>query len=102
MAKIGNIKPAGEGKFRLRLSFTVDGVRRQPSKVVSCRSEREAEKMLMEFYNEESKKVQTGVRASAPTLGFLWDEFYKNHVVFLEENTKTFYLGLWKNHLARF
>ena len=102
MTKIGNIKPAGVGKFRLRLSFTVDGVRRQPSKVVSCRSEREAEKLLIEFYNEESKKAKQGISSAAPSLGFLWDEFYKNHVVFLEENTKAFYNGLWKNHLERF
>ena len=54
---VGHIKKLSDGKYLLRLSCGFDefGKRIQPSKVVYCTSDTEAEKALMAFYNQRDR-----------------------------------------------
>lgn len=102
---IGHIKKLSEGKYLLRLSLGFDdfGKRLQPSKVVECSSDREAEKQLLEFYNEK-KRLQATQTAKVPeTLQNLYDEWYSNHIkINLTEKTAEFYSYLWDRHVKQF
>lgn len=103
--KIGYVKKLENGKYFLRLSLGFDefGRRQQPSRTVEAKSDREAEKLLMEFYGEhvELKKQN---KAKGPTvLVELYDEWMKNHVeTDLRESTQNFYKGLWEKHLRAY
>ena len=99
---IGYIKNLGNGKYLLRLSLGVDdfGKRIQPSKTVECTSDREAERLLYEFYQDRDKlKIQHA--SSVPkTLGELYAEWNQNHVKQnLAPQTVAWYELLWKTHL---
>lgn len=99
---IGNIQQLAEGKYLLRFSAGFDdfGKRIQVSKTVRCANEKEAERLLMEFYKEREKCRDDRITAKPKTLAQLYDEWMKNHVSKLTPNTQTFYSGLWSGHLS--
>ena len=98
---IGNIQKLGEGKYLLRFSAGFDdfGKRIQVSKTVYCSNEKEAERLLMEFYKEREKCRENRVSNNPTTLQQLYDEWTRNHVDTLAPNTQSFYAGLWRKHL---
>lgn len=55
--KLGSIRVLGDGRYQLRISDGFDdfGKRRQFTKIVTCSSEREAEKELVSFYANREK-----------------------------------------------
>ena len=99
---IGYIKKVKDGKYFLRLSCGYDdfGRRIQPSRTVYCSSDREAEKLLMDFYLErERMAVQRKAKAPA-TLEELYQEWTDNHVnINLTPKTAEFYAYLWERYL---
>lgn len=101
--KVGYVKKLKNGKYFLRLSFGFDefGRRIQPSQTVKAKSDREAEKLLMDFYGEH-EKLKNRQKAKGPlTLSELYDEWIKHHVESdLRESTQNFYKGLWEKHLS--
>lgn len=100
---VGHIQKLDGDKYLLRLSCGFDefGKRLQPSKVIHCNSDTEAEKTLMEFYMQREKAIR-GVRSSMPqTLQQLYEEWMTNHVNRnCTEKTRSFYDGIWKNYIA--
>ena len=99
---IGHIKKLPDDKYLLRLSLGTDdfGKRIQPSKVVNCTSDREAEKLLLEFYQEREKLKIKHFSGIPKTLGQLYNEWFKNHVLQnLSPQTAQWYENLWKKHL---
>jgi integrase len=103
MSKIGYVKKLSDGKYLLRLSLGFDefGKRRQPSRVVHADSDRQAEKALMDFWNDQ-KKVIAEVKKNDPrTLVELYDYWIENHVrMNLRKSTEVFYAGKWKKYLS--
>lgn len=100
---IGHVKKIGEGKYLLRLSLGFDdfGKRIQPSKVVECQNDREADKLLIEFYNEREHLKRQHNSFVPQTVGELYNEWYKHHVQKnLSETTADWYRGLWERHLS--
>lgn len=99
---LGHIKKLSEGKYLLRLSCGFDefGKRVQPSKTVYCSSDREAERLLMDFYRERDR-LNAAQNAKIPvTLADLYADWYDNHVAInLTPKTAEFYTLLWNNHL---
>ena len=79
---IGHVKKLGDGKYLLRLSLGYDdfGKRIQPSKVVECNSDREADRLLLEFYNEREKLKIQHTSFVPKTLGELYNEWLQHHV----------------------
>ncbi len=98
----GNIQKLGNKKYLLRFSAGFDdfGKRIQLSKTVHCNNKREAEKLLMEFYKEIEALKEEKATGIPQNLQQLFNEWYKNHVAKLTENTQSFYKDLWKNHLS--
>lgn len=105
MSKFGYVKNLGNGKYFLRLSLGFDdfGKRIQPSRTIEAKSDRDAEKKLMEFYNDRVKTL-TEKRSSNPeTLDELYKDWLKNHVeANLRDDTKSYYTGLWENYLKEY
>ncbi len=100
---IGHVKKMGDGKYLLRLSLGFDdfGKRIQPSKVVECQNDREADKLLIEFYNEREHLKRQHNSFIPQTVGALYNEWYKHHVQKnLSETTADWYRGLWERHLS--
>ena len=96
---IGNIQQLAEGKYLLRFSAGFDdfGKRIQVSKTVHCANEKEAERLLMEFYKEREKCRDDRITAKPQTLAQLYDEWMKNHVEKkLRPRTRAFYRNLWE------
>lgn len=98
---IGNIQKLAEGKYLLRFSAGFDdfGKRIQISKTVHCQNEKEAERLLMEFYKEREKCRDDRITSKPQTLAQLYNEWIKNHVSKLTPNTQEFYRVLWEGHL---
>ena len=99
---IGNIQQLAEGKYLLRFSAGFDdfGKRIQVSKTVRCTNEKEAERLLMEFYKEREKCRDDRITAKPQTLAQLYDEWMRNHVEKqLKPRTKEYYANLWKWYL---
>lgn len=102
---IGHIKKLDDNKYLLRLSLGYDdfGKRIQPSKVVECKSDREAEKALLEFYNEREKLSVVQTEDIPDTLKMLYQDWTENHVkINLTPKTVEFYTYLWNLHLERY
>lgn len=102
MSKIGYVKKLSANKYFLRLSLGFDefGKRMQPSRVVEAKSDREAEKKLMAFYNECSKTMQVAISKTPQTLKQLYDEWTKNHVeASLRESTAEYYKTQWEKYV---
>ncbi len=100
---IGYIKKVSDGKYQLRLSCGFDdfGKRIQPSKTVSCSSDREAERLLHEFSREWQNSRVFQSENAPKTLFGLYDAWMENHVKLnLAPRTVRFYSDLWKCHLA--
>lgn len=98
MSKIGSVKNLGNGKYFLRLSLGFDefGKRIQVSRTVKAQSDRDAEKKLMEFYNERDKILNEKAIRTPKTLGELHTEWRENHVIpDLRVRTKEFYDVIW-------
>lgn len=99
---IGYIKKLGDNKYLLRLSLGFDdfGKRLQPSKTVAASSDREAERLLYEFYNEREKLKVQHASLVPETLGELYAEWMNNHVKkSLKRQTILWYTQLWDNHV---
>lgn len=99
MSKIGYVKNLGNGKYLLRISLGFDefGKRIQPSRTVEAQSDREAEKKLMEFYNERDKILSEKAVRAPKTLGDLHAEWIENHVKpNLRIRTQEFYDIIWR------
>ncbi len=99
---IGNIQQLAEGKYLLRFSAGFDdfGKRIQVSKTVRCANEKEAERLLMEFYKEREKCRDDRITAKPQTLAQLNDEWMKNHVEKqLRPRTIEYYRNLWEWYL---
>lgn len=100
---IGHIKKIEDGKYLLRLSCGFDefGKRIQPSKVIHCTSDTEAEKALIEFYNQRERLAMEHRTGVPQTLKQLYDEWFANHVQRnCSTSTATFYSDMWKSHVA--
>ena len=98
---VGHIKKLDGDKYLLRLSCGFDefGKRVQPSKVVHCTSDTEAEKALIEFYSQKDKL--SGSREAPKTLKQLYDEWMEYHVRRnCAEQTRIFYFDIWNGHVA--
>lgn len=102
--KIGYVKKLDDNKYLLRLSAGYDdfGKRVQPSRVVNCKNEKEAEIALMKFYSEKDK-IKEQMFSSAPvTLGELYKEFLKNHCELkLQPRSIEYYKDLWRLHIEK-
>lgn len=98
---IGNIKWVDKTKCILRISAGFDdyGKRIQLTRTVTAKSETDAEKQLMQFYNEKDKLTENRVSEAPKTLSELYDEFKINHIEKLRPNTQDFYNDLWDRHL---
>lgn len=98
---LGNIKYLGDDKYLLRFSAGFDdyGNRLQPSKVVTCKNEREAEAELMKFFAEKDKLLEKKANKAPERLNELYKEWIKNHVSKKAVQTQRFYEGLWENHV---
>ena len=99
---IGHIKKLEGDKYLLRLSLGYDdfGKRIQPSKVVHCSSDREAERMLMDFARERERFANTPTVKIPDTLEKLYAEWTENHVkINLAPKTAEYYGYLWSGHL---
>ncbi len=99
---IGHVKKLSEGKYLLRLSLGFDdfGKRLQPSKVVECSSDREAEKQLLEFYQSRERLTAINNVNAPSTLAELYLHWIENHVnINLENRTRVFYADLWERYL---
>ena len=99
---IGHVTKRGEGKYLLRLSLGFDdfGKRIQPSKVVECNNDREAERLLLEFYNEREELLMQHVSFVPETLGELYGEWMQHHVKkSLRRKTAEWYSKLWDVHI---
>ncbi len=104
---IGHIRKLESGKYLLRLSLGIDdfGKRIQPSKVVECTSDREAERLLLEFYQEREKllAMRTAGQYAPTTLDELYRAWMENHVkINLETRTHDFYADLWERELKQY
>lgn len=100
---VGHIKKLDESKYLLRLSCGFDefGKRIQPSKVVHCTSDTEAEKALIDFYMQREKLARERSTGAPQTLAQLYHEWYTNHIERnCSANTQTFYADLWKGYIA--
>ena len=105
MSKIGYVKDLGNGKYLLRLSLGFDefGRRRQPSKTVEAKSDRDAEKQLMDFWNEQKGSTVRVKNENPRTLAELYDYWMENHVrMNLRKSTEVFYSGKWKKYLSTY
>lgn len=101
---IGYVKKLEEGKYLLRVSCGFDefGRRVQPARTVYCTSDREAEKLLMDFYNEQQNRAQVKNPSIPVTLEDLYVDWMENHVkIGHSQKTIDFYEALWKNHLKK-
>ena len=99
---IGHVKKLEGDKYLLRLSLGYDdfGKRIQPSKVVHCSSDREAERMLMDFARERERFANTPTVKIPDTLEKLYAEWTENHVkINLAPKTAEYYGYLWNGHL---
>ena len=99
---IGSYRWLPNGKCLLRISCGFDdyGKRLQFTKTVECKSDREAEKLLMLFYTEREKEYAARVNAAPDTLEKLYNEWIANHVERnLSYQTKTFYENMWNLHI---
>ena len=99
---IGYVKQLDENKYLLRLSLGFDdfGKRIQPSKTVTCSSAREADRLLLEFYNEREKLLAEHTSAAPKTLGQLYAHWIEHHVEkSLRRKTAEWYKILWRTHL---
>ncbi len=99
---IGFVKKLDENKYLLRLSLGFDdfGKRIQPSKTVTCSSAREADRLLLEFYNEREKLLAEHTTAAPKTLGQLYAHWMEHHVKkSLRRKTAEWYEILWRTHL---
>lgn len=99
--QIGHVKKLDKGKYLLRLSLGYDdfGKRIQPSKVVECANDREAEKLLWDFYNERDSLLMQHTCYVPQTLGQLYDYWTKHHAKNLRERTAEWYAHLWSKHI---
>ena len=101
---IGHVKKLENNKYLLRLSLGFDdfGKRIQPSKVVECSSDREAEKLLHEFYNEKESLLLKHNSDDIKTLGNLYEYWYTRYASEnLKEKTLEWYSQLWKCHIKQ-
>ena len=99
---IGHIKKLGDNKYLLRLSLGFDdfGKRIQPSKTVECSSDREAERLLYEFYKEREKLKVQHTTFTPQTLGQLYAEWHTHHIKEqLRAKTAEWYSSLWNTHI---
>lgn len=99
---VGHIKKLDDNKYLLRLSLGFDdfGKRIQPSKVVECTSDREAEKLLLEFYNQKETLLQNHNGYVPKTLGELYKYWLEYHAKKnLKEKTVEWYSLLWNKHI---
>ncbi len=100
---IGHVKKLSDNKYLLRLSLGFDdfGKRIQPSKVVQCTSDRETEKLLLEFYSEKEKLLQHHNGYTPRTLGELYQYWLEYHArKNLREKTVEWYVQLWDKHIS--
>lgn len=100
---IGHIRKLSDNKYLIRLSLGYDdfGKRIQPSKVVECSSDREAEKLMLEFYNDREHLKQQHNSFIPQTLGQLYNDWYKLHVLKnLSPKTASWYKNLWEVHIS--
>lgn len=100
---VGHIKKLDGDKYLLRLSCGFDefGKRIQPSKVVHCTSDTEAEKALIDFYTQREKLMTERQTGAPKTLIQLYSEWMKNHVQRnCTEKTRLFYSDLWKGYIC--
>lgn len=99
---IGHVKKLDNNKYLLRLSCGYDdfGKRIQPSKVVECSSDREAERQLLDF-SKEWERMHTIQSEKVPdTLKKLYEDWTENHVkINLTPKTAEFYDYLWSLHI---
>ena len=99
---IGHIKKLEAGKYLLRLSCGFDdfGKRVQPSRTVYCSSDRDAERLLMDFYRERERMANQKTAKVPVTLAELYTYWTENHVkINLTPKTAEFYEYLWDGHL---
>ena len=99
---IGHIKWLSDNKCLLRLSLGFDdfGKRIQPSKVVECTSDREAERLLHEFYNEKEKLRMQHNSYVPQTLGQLYEYWIKHYVEKeLKPTTAEWYISIWDRNI---
>lgn len=99
---IGNYRWLPNGKCLLRISCGFDdyGKRMQFSRTVECKSDREAEKLLMQFYMEREKEYNKKVNSAPDTLEKLYAEWLENYVKRnLSYQSITFYEGIWERHI---
>lgn len=100
---IGHVKRLSNGKYLLRLSLGTDdfGKRIQPSKTVSCKSMRDAERLLCEFYEERDNLKKQSAIAIPHTLGQVYREWFAHHVTQnLSSKTAEWYATLWNTHIS--
>lgn len=101
---IGSYRWLPSGKCQLRISCGFDdyGKRLQFTKTVEAKSDRDAERLLMQFYNQRQKEASLRSSAIPDTLEKLYKEWMTNHV---ERNlayySKVFYAGLWERYLDK-
>ncbi|HAN21608.1 MAG: hypothetical protein A2Y15_05910 [Clostridiales bacterium GWF2_36_10] len=98
---IGNVKSLGNGKYVLRISAGFDdyGKRIQLSRTIEAKSNTDAERQLMKFYNERTKLSQDRISEVPGTLQGLYEEFKQNHIEKLRPNTQEYYTNIWNRYL---
>ena len=100
---IGHIKKLDDNKYLLRLSLGFDdfGKRLQPSKVVECKSDREAERLLLEFYNQKEQLLRENTSYVPKTLEQLY-KYWMDHYVHkeLKRTTAEWYISMWDRILC--
>lgn len=98
--RIGSITDMGGNKYRLRISVTDDyGKRHQPSKVVHASGKREANKLLMDFYNWFDLSTYNSDKPFSLT--DLYNEWMKNHCEkTLNNGTINNYRSYWDRFLS--
>ena len=98
---VGNIKWISDNKCILRISAGFDdfGKRIQLTRTIEAKSETDAERQLVKFYNEKNKLKQKRVSEAPQTLAALYEEFKQNHISRLRPNTQEYYFNLWDRYL---
>lgn len=100
---IGHIKKLDDNKYLLRLSLGFDdfGKRLQPSKVVECKSDREAERFLLEFYNQKEQLLRESTSYVPKTLEQLYNYWMEHYVQKeLKRTTAEWYISMWDRILS--
>ena len=94
---VGNIKKIKPGKYKIRISCGIDefGKRKVLNKTVSAKSDTEAEKILMQLYNDRDSIYND--KATPITLNDLYNCWHDIHLKNTTPNTIAFYENLYKH-----